>query len=307
VTAKHLTPNANPLSEAHLNCIAMATKNVIHEYAMPLTGLVVAVGILLFHYQEAMASWLPSEWSPSQVLFIKASVAALTSGLGGFPLYLVGELPDHLMGLSITFAAGLMSGCSMVLFLEALAFEPSLLTVCLYFAFGVAVIDGIGRLIGDIEDFEFGGLRGQSASKCLLIVVSMCLHSLGEGISVGVSAMAEREHIGLLVVVSLAIHNIPEGIAVSLLLMNQGMGVWMASLFAIVANIPQPLMAIPAFLFLDAFSVWLPVGYGLASGAMTYIVFTELVPEAKDKISRSMLASTFLISLGFVVAISLCG
>ena len=126
-------------------------------------------------------------------------------------------------------------------------------------------------------------------------------------ISVGVSATAEREHIGLLVVVSLAIHNIPEGIAVSLLLMSQGMSVWMSSLFAIVANIPQPLMAIPAFLFLDAFSVWLPLGYGLASGAMTYIVFTELVPEAKDKISNSLLASTLLISLGLVVAISFCG
>lgn len=138
-------------------------------------------------------------------------------------------------------------------------------------------------------------------------VVSMCLHSLGEGISVGVSATAEREHIGLLVVVALAIHNIPEGIAVCLLLMNQGMSVWMGSIFAIVANIPQPLMAIPAFLFLDAHSMWLPVGYGLASGAMTYIVMTELVPEAKDKISRSLLASTFLISLGFVVAISMCG
>merc|ERR1719229_1194038 len=144
----------------------------------------------------------------------------------------------------------------------------------------------ISHFVGDIEDFEFAGLRGQSASKAFLIVLSMGLHSLGEGISVGVSATAERESIGLLVIISLAIHNIPEGIAVSLLLMSQGMGVWTASLFAIVANIPQPLMAIPAFLFLDAFSVWLPIGYGTASGAMTYIVFTELVPEAKDKISR---------------------
>ena len=159
----------------------------IKGYATPFTLLVVAVGILLYH-QEAIVSWiqhvffLEVEWSPSQILFVKAFVAALTSGLGGFPLYLVGELPDHVMGLAITFAAGLMSGCSVVLFMEALEFEPSLLTVCIYFAIGMAVIDGIGRLIGDIEDFEFGGLRGQSASKSLLIVVSMCLHSLGEGV-----------------------------------------------------------------------------------------------------------------------------
>jgi len=118
----------------------------------------------LFHYLATTEF----EWSPSQILFIKAFVAALTSGLGGFPIYLVGELSDHVMGLSITFAAGLMSGCSVVLFMEALDVEPSLLIVCCYFVIGVALIDGIGRLIGDVEDFEFGGLRGQSASKCLL-------------------------------------------------------------------------------------------------------------------------------------------
>lgn len=159
----------------------------IKLYAAPSTLLVVVAGILVYH-QEAIVSWFSHllsaevEWSPSQILFIKAFVAALTSGLGGFPLYFVGELSDHVMGLAIIFAAGLMSGCSVVLFLEALAVEPSVLTVCIYFVIGMAVIDGIGRLIGDIEDFEFGGLRGQSASKCLLIVVSMCLHSLGEGV-----------------------------------------------------------------------------------------------------------------------------
>lgn len=171
----------------HPTCLAM-TAETIRVYTAPFALLMVAVGILMYHKGEALISLFHHlvtyefEWSPSQILFIKAFVAALTSGLGGFPLYLVGELPDHLMGLSITFAAGLMSGCSVVLFLEAIEFEPSLLTVCMYFMIGVAVIDGIGRLIGDIEDFEFGGLRGQSASKCLLIVVSMCLHSLGEGV-----------------------------------------------------------------------------------------------------------------------------
>merc|ERR1712129_523768 len=247
-----------------------------------------------------------SQWSEAQILFIKAFIAALTSGLGGFPLYLLGKISQPFMGFSLIFAAGLMSGCSVVLFIESLEFE-CLFVVLLYVLAGVVVIHCISHCIGDVEEFEFAGLRGHSASKALLIVLSMGLHSLGEGISVGVSATGERgETIGLLVIVSLAIHNIPEGIAVSLLLMNQGMNVWMSSIFAVISNIPQPLIAIPAFIFLESFKSLLPFGYGVASGAMTYIVCTELIPEAKDKISRSLLLSTFFISSGFIVSIAVC-
>lgn len=120
------------------------------------------------------------------------------------------------------------------------------------------------------------------------------------------SATNERENIGLLVIVSLAIHNIPEGIAVSFLLINQGMSVWKSSVFAVIANIPQPLIAIPSYLFLQSYSEMLPIGYGIASGAMIYIVFTELIPESRDKISRELLLSTFFTSLGIIVATALC-
>lgn len=246
-----------------------------------------------------------TQWTPTQQLFIKATIAALTSGLGGFPLYLIGELPSHVMGFSIIFAAGLMSGCSVVLFIEAL-FHTFLINAIIYFIIGAILIHCISYCVGDIEDFHFAGLHGASASKALLIVLSMGLHSLGEGISVGVSATNERESIGLLVIVSLAIHNIPEGIAISLLLISQGMSIWQASLFSVIANLPQPLIAIPSFMFLESFQTLLPVGYGIASGAMTYIVCTELIPEAKGKISRSLLLSTFFTSIGFIIAIAVC-
>eukprot|EP01083_Nonionella_stella_P212301 766850_1 len=131
-------------------------------------------------------------WTASQILFFKAFIAALTSGLGGFPLYLVGTLPIRVMGFCIIFAAGLMSGCSVILFIEALEFESATFYVVIYALIGMVVIHLISHVVSDIEDFEFGGLKGKSASKALLIVLSMCLHSIGEGISVGVSATAKR-------------------------------------------------------------------------------------------------------------------
>eukprot|EP01083_Nonionella_stella_P285794 972855_1 len=112
-------------------------------------------------------------WSASHMLFLKAFIAALTSGLGGFPLYLVGDIPMEVMGFCIIFAAGLMSGCSVVLFIEALEFESSIIYVFIYTLIGIIIIHLISHFVSDLEDFEFAGLKGKSASKALLIVLSM--------------------------------------------------------------------------------------------------------------------------------------
>ena len=113
-----------------------------------------------------------------------------------------------------------------------------------------------------------------------MIVGVMTVHSFTEGIGVGVS-FGGGEALGLFIAAAIAVHNIPEGLAISLVLIPRGVSVGRAAAWSVFSSLPQPLMALPAFLFVETFSApLLPLGLRPAAGAMVWMVSAELIPEA---------------------------
>lgn len=135
----------------------------------------------------------------------------------------------------------------------------------------------------------------------LLIVGVMTMHSFTEGVGVGVS-FGGGIGLGLFITLAIAVHNIPEGLAISLVLVPRGVSWSRAALWSVFSSLPQPLMAVPAFVFVETFKPLLPYGLGFAAGAMIWMVFSELLPDALEEDSGNLVAVIVALSILAMVA-----
>jgi zinc transporter ZupT len=143
------------------------------------------------------------------------------------------------------------------------------------------------------DEAHFGALRGADATRALMIVGVMTAHSMAEGVGIGVS-FGSGEAFGILIAIAIAVHNIPEGLAISLVLVPRGVSVSRAAGWSVFSSLPQPLLAVPAFLFVEAFSSLLPFGLGFAAGAMAWVAVMQLAPEAARLVTPARVAAVAL-------------
>jgi zinc transporter ZupT len=206
-----------------------------------------------------------------------AGITAVATGLGALPFLFVHRFSDWWLGVFNAGAGGLMLAASHSLIAEGSALGVGRTLGGLLV--GLALIVLANMLIGRQGEHDVADLAGADAKKALLILGVMTAHSFAEGVGVGVSFGGGNE-LGLFITAAIAVHNIPEGLAISLVLVPRGTSVWKAAGWSIFTSLPQPLMALPAFLFVLVFAPFLPVGLGLAAGAMLWMVFAELIPDA---------------------------
>jgi ZIP family zinc transporter len=235
-------------------------------------------------------------------VFVVALGTALATGLGALPLLFTGLTGARALGLANAAASGVMAGASVSLVLEG--GERSTVRVALGVAAGVAFILLLSRFLhAPHREHDFGSLRGDDAAKGLLIVAVMTVHSVAEGVGVG-AAFGGGESLGLLVAVAIAVHNVPEGLAISLVLVPRGASVRSAAGWSIFSSLPQPLLAVPAYLFVESFEGILPAALGFAAGAMAWMVLRELLPEAFANASRRAVILTTGAAFGGMLAFS---
>ncbi len=220
-----------------------------------------------------------------------AVVSDLATGLGAVPLALKRQGRAWL-GVSNAVAAGAMAAAGAGVALEG--YDQHAYRTFLGAAFGIALMTVLRWLLAGREP-EWGSVRRRDAAQLVAIVAVMTLHSFTEGIAIGVS-FGDGQPLGLYITAAMTIHNIPEGLAISLVMVPRGTPVRVAAFWSIFSSLPQPLMAVPAYLLVEHFRPLLPLGLGFAAGAMLWMVIAELMPESLRHTSVPRAAAGFAAS-----------
>jgi ZIP family zinc transporter len=235
-------------------------------------------------------------------VFVTALVTAVATGLGALPFAFRGPDLRRWLGSANAVASGVMLGASASLLLEGV--DRSGGSTLLGIVAGAAFVAFAYRVIGDRNDLHLGTLRGADARKALLVLGVMTAHSAAEGIGIG-SAFGDTTSFGLLIAFAIAVQNIPEGLAISLVLVPRGTTVARAAAWSVFSSLPQPLLAVPAFLFVEEFTALLPAALGFGAGAMVWMVGRDLLPEAFRQGPRQAVVTNAAIAFVLMLALQL--
>lgn len=247
-------------------------------------------------------------------LLLTTAIAGVAgTGIGGVIGALLQKDSNRTVSLLLSFAGGVMlSVVCFDLITEAIATNAGIWTVIASVAAGVIVIfflnywidrrtnpevphidanhpqtaDDLDELIHS-DHFEVHHARQDN--KFALLVAGMvmacaiALHNVPEGMTIGASYANNDGVMGssaLMLAILIGLHNIPEGMAVSVPLISGGMRKWKAMLLTALSGAPTILGALIGFWVGDMGMLGLALSLGFASGAMLYVVFGEIVPQA---------------------------
>lgn len=117
----------------------------------------------------------------------------------------------------------------------------------------------------------------------VVMACAIALHNIPEGMTIGASYAHNNGVLGdsaLILAVLIGLHNIPEGMAVSVPLIGGGMNRIKAVIITALSGVPTIIGALLGFVIGDMSVLGLALSLGFASGAMLYVVFGEIIPQA---------------------------
>ena len=139
-----------------------------------------------------------------------------------------------------------------------------------------------------------------------MLVLSITLHNIPEGLAVGVAfgalAQNSEELMGAIsVAVGIGLQNFPEGAAVSLPLRREGFSRKKSFFLGQASGIVEPIAGVIGALTVVYIESILPFALSFAAGAMILVSVHELIPECQEAREKNPYLSTMGIISGFAV------
>lgn len=243
------------------------------------------------------------EWINLQNPIILALIATLgtwfLTALGASLVFFFKEINQKVLNTMLGFAAGVMIAASFWSLL-APAIEmaegralPAWFIAAVGFLSGAAFLWCADKII---PHMHFNAPNGESEGvptrwrRSILLVMSITLHNIPEGLAVGVAFGAAASTVdggtglsaAIAVAIGIGIQNFPEGAAVSIPLRREGLSRTKSFMYGQASGIVEPIAGVIGAALVIYMQSILPYALAFAAGAMIYVVVEELIPSAQS-------------------------
>jgi ZIP family zinc transporter len=216
---------------------------------------------------------------------------------GSFMVIFFKQINQKLLNAMLGFAAGIMIAAAFWSLLapaidmaEANGQIPWLVAV-IGFLLGGASLLGIDKILPHLHlglpTDKAEGIK-TSWDRSILLVLSITLHNIPEGLAVGVAfgSLFHDPSLGALtgaiaLAIGIGLQNFPEGAAVSIPLRREGLSRWKAFNYGQLSGIVEPIAGVLGALLVLKVTPILPYALAFAAGAMIFVVVEELIPESQ--------------------------
>lgn len=254
------------------------------------------------------------ELSPVIQALLATLFTWLVTALGAAIVFFFREVKKSIMDALLGFSAGVMIAASFWSLLNpAIEMANSMQMISWLVVFLGFFSGGLLLFLGDkLYDFMQQKMRKKESAtshrlkRCLMLVFSITLHNIPEGLVVGVafgslaySLEGSTLASALTLALGIGLQNFPEGSAVSLPLRREGHSRKKAFFFGQLSGIVEPISAVIGAILVLKIQVLLPFLLAFAAGAMIYVVVEELIPESQSNKKKDLMALFTLI--GFSV------
>ena len=208
--------------------------------------------------------------------------------------------------LCLGFAGGVMSAAAVFSLLLPAAEQTSaaggsaVWVTAAGFMFGAGLMAALDLLLERAMRGDEGGRRR------LLLISAVTLHNIPEGMAVGLSfALAAQGNAAALagacaLALGVGVQNVPEGAAISLPLRQSGVSRMKSFGLGALSGVVEPIAGVLAALFVSAAAQMLPALMCASAGAMMWVVFGEMLPEAGQRRDGALAAV-----IGYVLMMAL--
>lgn len=228
-----------------------------------------------------------------------------TSLGSSFVFFMKKNMSEKFQKITVGFAAGVMIAASVWSLILPSVEMAEKQHVISWIPATVGLILGVIFLIL-INKFAEKLESKRNGKKLNMLLFSVTLHNIPEGMAVGVSFAAflagntgVELFEAMLLAIGIAIQNIPEGAIISMPLKMEGVSKPKAFLYGVLSGIVEPIAAIITVMMINIVVPILPYLLSFAAGAMIYVVVEELIPEIHSGNKSALGVIGF--TIGFVI------